>query len=199
MAKTEPFYAAHQVPTRPATFRHDPRLVEYQPLVRKYALRALPKCWGLVDLDDLVAMGTIALWSAIESYKPELGAFGPYVTRCVRHSMGACVTAARRRRRIPTWATNSLDDDNDPTAHLLADRAPLPEHVVSLAETVRPVLKRVETLSSRERAIIRLRYLKDDQTLRELGEGFGVSHERARQLETIALKKLRAVAARRVA
>ncbi|GAB6061421.1 RNA polymerase factor sigma-32 [Deferrisoma palaeochoriense] len=50
-----------------------------------------------------------------------------------------------------------------------------------------------ETLNERHRAILDRRLLADEPvTLRELGEEFGVSRERVRQLEADLLKKLRA-------
>jgi RNA polymerase sigma-32 factor len=48
-------------------------------------------------------------------------------------------------------------------------------------------------LDERERTIIRKRIeLDDDANLREIGEAIGVSGERARQLQTVALEKLKA-------
>ena len=52
----------------------------------------------------------------------------------------------------------------------------------------------VETLDAREKAILRQRFGLDGderKTLEEIGEQFGVTRERIRQIEEIALKKLR--------
>jgi RNA polymerase primary sigma factor len=62
---------------------------------------------------------------------------------------------------------------------------------VSLAQRVRDVLA---TLSPRERKVLRLRFGIDDDTERTLqvvGQDFGVSRERIRQIEAQALRKLR--------
>ena len=52
----------------------------------------------------------------------------------------------------------------------------------------------VAKLPKREAAILRFRYGLDDEperTLEEVGEQFGVTRERVRQLQNLALKKMR--------
>ena len=50
----------------------------------------------------------------------------------------------------------------------------------------------MEHLTAREREVITRRFLKDDKiTLAEIGETFGVTKERIRQIEGKALSKLR--------
>ena len=58
-----------------------------------------------------------------------------------------------------------------------------------------PVIEsRLKTLDAREAAILRARFALEggtEQTLEEVGEQFGVTRERVRQIQNIALKKLR--------
>ena len=52
--------------------------------------------------------------------------------------------------------------------------------------------KAVEKLNPREKYIVEKRILSDEpETLKELGKHFGVTRERARQIERAALQKLR--------
>lgn len=90
----------------------------------------------------------------------------------------------------------TLEDSGD-TSHLdlLTDDSADQEAMV-LASEVRTGLSEeiqaaLTTLNSREREVIERRYLADDKpTLREIGSDWGVSRERARQIEAVARKKL---------
>jgi RNA polymerase sigma-32 factor len=78
---------------------------------------------------------------------------------------------------------------------LLVDETPSPESVVANKEeaSVRHgmLVKALDELSERERHIFTERRLKDDPlTLEKLGEGYGISRERVRQLENRAFGKV---------
>lgn len=79
---------------------------------------------------------------------------------------------------------------------LVADVRPSPETVVSGRRDRKTHLawlsEAMETLSERERRVIESRFLGEDKTtLAEIGEAFGVTKERIRQIERQALVKLR--------
>jgi len=79
---------------------------------------------------------------------------------------------------------------------LIADVRPSPETVVTGRRDRKIHLawlnEAMETLSERERRVIESRFLGDDKTtLAEIGETFGVTKERIRQIERQALVKLR--------
>ena len=78
---------------------------------------------------------------------------------------------------------------------LLVDESPSPESIVANKEeaSVRHgmLVKALDKLSERERHIFTERRLKDDPlTLEKLGEGYGISRERVRQLENRAFGKV---------
>ena len=106
-----------------------------------------------------------------------------------------------RKYRQASLAPVSLDapigdDDSNPVAEVVADpNASLPfDRLVQETDTelVREVLT---TLSPREGAILSLRFGLEDGTqrsLEEVGEYFDLTRERIRQIQELALKKLRA-------
>ncbi|MDJ0948708.1 MAG: RNA polymerase factor sigma-32 [Alphaproteobacteria bacterium] len=100
----------------------------------------------------------------------------------------------------PDQSLNAVVGEDDSLEHmdLLADGGPGPEDlaVASNGDHTRRayVHQALGRLSPRERQIIVDRFLKDDRiTLAEIGEEFGVSKERVRQIEGRALTKMRAI------
>ena len=88
------------------------------------------------------------------------------------------------------------DDESDSTfGDFIEDEADGPESQVidsSLRDEVRSILS---VLSDKERAIITMRFGLDGskpKSLKEIGEGYGLTKERIRQIEKRALEKLRA-------
>ena len=83
--------------------------------------------------------------------------------------------------------------------HCLADvvrnyRSPDPEKTVNELNVQQETSKILTTLTPREEKIIRMRFgikEKSEYTLEETGEFFGITRERIRQVEAIALRKLR--------
>lgn len=77
---------------------------------------------------------------------------------------------------------------------LLTDRGNDPAEAVSAAELSHRLSSVLSNLSPREASVMRLRYGLGDidtHTLEEIGNSFGVSRERVRQIEAAALVKLR--------
>ena len=87
------------------------------------------------------------------------------------------------------------DDGENSLGDMVEDRTePTPEEAMNALVQQQEVKELLETLSDRERQVIRLRYGLDDEkphTLEEIGEILGVTRERVRQIEARALEKLR--------
>jgi RNA polymerase sigma-32 factor len=88
------------------------------------------------------------------------------------------------------------NDDSDEMIDFLLDPGPSPEEIVTdhHDEVVRAkwIEDAMESLSPRERQVIKRRFLEEDRTtLAEIGISFGVTKERVRQIEGKALSKLR--------
>lgn len=95
----------------------------------------------------------------------------------------------------------SLDDliadtSRESFADTLRDTAPDQEEVLSAQEELGELRdwahRAMDTLNAREKYIVEKRVLSDDPvTLKELGKHFGITRERARQIEKNALDKLK--------
>ena len=109
------------------------------------------------------------------------------------------VEQIRRSAQTPVSLEKPVgDEDESEFGHFLTDEnQELPDEAAEVAmrkETLRRILG---TLSSRERAVLELRYGLDGRhprTLDEVGRTFNVTRERIRQIENQSLKKLRALA-----
>nr|WP_233579106.1 RNA polymerase sigma factor RpoD/SigA [Tautonia sociabilis] len=76
---------------------------------------------------------------------------------------------------------------------LTDDRVRAPDDVLIEADDLERTLNGIEQLDDRERTVLRMRFGLDPylpMTLREVGEGLGLTRERVRQLECQALAKL---------
>jgi RNA polymerase sigma factor (sigma-70 family) len=89
------------------------------------------------------------------------------------------------------------NDGNSELRELIADdEAATPMDSVIDEDLSKSVMRALETLNPREQRIIRMRFgigEKESHTLAEIGREFGLSRERIRQLQALALRKLRSV------
>lgn len=93
-------------------------------------------------------------------------------------------------------AVRGRDDDAEtPLQDLLEDyETPQPGETAAAMMAQREVREAVATLPTREREIVELRFGLSGQppkTLEEIGETFAISRERVRQLQNVALQRLR--------
>jgi len=98
-------------------------------------------------------------------------------------------------RQVMVRLQEPLSEDGKRLEESMEDRqSPDPYVVVAQQELQQRMANCLSGLPEREAHILRLRFGLDTdrpQTLREIGDLYGLSRERIRQLETLALKKLR--------
>ena len=136
------------------------------------------------------------------------------MTRKLTGELGREPTPAEiaRRMRLPTDQIANLlmisrdtvslempvgNDGNSELRDLISDdEGETPMDSVIGEDLSMTVLRALETLNPREQRIIRMRFgigEKESHTLAEIGREFGLSRERIRQLQALALRKLRNV------
>ncbi|MGB8331869.1 MAG: sigma-70 family RNA polymerase sigma factor [Polyangiales bacterium] len=136
------------------------------------------------------------------------------MTRKLTGELGREPTPAEiaRRMKVPADQVASLlmiardtvslempvgNDGNSELRDLIADEeAGTPMDSVIGEDLSKSVLRALESLNPREQRIIRMRFgigEKEAHTLAEIGREFGLSRERIRQLQALALRKLRNV------
>lgn len=182
------------------------RLISYAVWwIRAYIQNHILRSWSLVKVGTTQAQRK--LFFSLARTKRELERLGgrleegqaPDATRIARklHVLPAEVEEMERRLEGRDLSLDAPVGDGAST-HLdfVAAGQPCPDEALSEAEERRLVAAAVEAalsqLDPRERLIIERRVMNDRPlTLKELGDHFGFSRERARQLEIRAREKLR--------
>jgi RNA polymerase sigma factor (sigma-70 family) len=149
-----------------------------------------------VPEDDLLQEGRIALWRAIEGYDPQRGAaFSTYASVAIARRVWRATRQERDQRRLVRADTEHPLAD-PPDAYLMLEAG-------IWLELVGEVLAEgLGHLSERQRRVLALVYgmgkeaqLREDGRdgwmLEEIGEQWGVSKERVRQVRNDALAVLR--------
>jgi len=86
------------------------------------------------------------------------------------------------------------EDEDEELGELISDEAPNPEEKVFQSLSAEEVRRKLENLPARERDLLEMRFGltgDDPMSLAEIGQRMGISRERARQLESQALARLR--------
>jgi RNA polymerase sigma factor (sigma-70 family) len=137
--------------------------------------------------------GNMALIRAVEKFDCSRGfKFSTYASWAIIRSFTHTIPDEKHRRE--RFVTG-----HDEVFELAPDTRSDEHQAVATHERVRHSVNRLlEYLEPREREIIRMRAGLDDHvkcpTFKEIGQQFGISKERARQLNTRAMEKLRTIA-----
>lgn len=153
-----------------------------------------------VEFEDLVQSGYFALVAALETYKPECGAFSSWLMYYLQTAFADTAGYRTKQGRMENRA-DSLDrpltneENSRPMGDFIPDHATVAtmesieerEYREQLREALDAALEAIPEKYSR---VIQLRYLQN-QSLSETGAVIGVSSERVRQMENKGLKILR--------
>ena len=161
-----------------------------------------------VGFDDLVQVGSIGLWRAIDSYELSSGVkFLTYAAPAIRRSMSDLI---RQYSRDTVWQLRhdkanawkiiyldeDLDDTEDDTVETLISSpcAKLPEQIYIEQETAAELHEAMDALPDRENVYVQYRFgFADgkDHPLTETAQYFHLTESRAKSVERSALKLLR--------
>lgn len=151
---------------------------------------------GHLEFDDLVQAGWRGVSRASKDFDPERGIrFSTYSIYWIRHYMGRVASAARNNA-VMTTSIEFPVSGAERESLTLGDVLPTDGRELVKSECGLIVHSYLKTwlrfLNDRERHIIKSRYLgKTQPTLRILGKELGLSRERIRQIEELALAKIR--------
>ena len=161
-----------------------------------------------VGFDDLVQVGSIGLWRAIDSYELSSGVkFLTYAAPAIRRSMSDLI---RQYSRDTVWQLRhdkanawkiiyldeDLDDTEDDTVETLISSpcAKLPEQIYIEQETAAELHEAMDALPDRENVYVQYRFgFADgkDHPLTETARYFHLTESRTKSVEHSALKLLR--------
>ena len=172
-----------------------------------------------LEYDDIVNEGRLGALHAVRRFDPARGVkFFTYAVLWIKQYVRRCIENHSRTIRVPVHSnrTRNSDDfkgvnceqrlraldvrldasllDGDATAlDNIASEAPTPEDALEereASEERSQLYAAIVGLQLRERVIVEQR--AEGRTLSEIGAGLGLSRERVRQIEAIAMGKLRA-------
>ena len=146
-----------------------------------------------VDFTDLVSEGSVALLRSVEKFDVSRGyKFSTYACRAILKGFSRLATkVGRYRQRFPTEFDPATErSDYDVNKHEIQRR--------NSVDAVREILASNRAhLTDVERTIVMERFAIGSagkgRTLTEVGKMVGLTNERVRQIQKVALEKIRAV------
>jgi RNA polymerase sigma factor (sigma-70 family) len=135
-------------------------------------------------------VATVAVWQAVEHYREDRGAkFGTYVIHVVNNALMREQAHWSKKKRKALLVSTSPGSDEE-LAVILVDSGPGPAARADGTQMRHVVREAVDALEPKLKEIVERRYWRDE-TLQEIGDSWGLSRERIRQLEAKALQQLK--------
>lgn len=160
--------------------------------------------------DDLISECMLAFGQAIDKIDPERGRLTTYAPWWIRQRVSRFIMRDNivtypaylyERRAVPEYNLDYLDEPDFLTGKPVEMEGcePEPDSLVYNEQMKKAVCKYLQNLTPREREVISRRFgLEgyDEHTLGEVGELFGLTRERIRQIQLKAIMKIRNYIAR---
>ncbi len=151
-----------------------------------------------IGIEDLISIGTIGLIQAVNSFDPEKNIkLATYASRCIENEI-LMVLRRTSRLKLEVSFDEPLNTDWDGNELLLSDILGTEPDLVSReldsAVEKQMLCEAVETLSKRERDIVRMRYGLGgggEHTQKEVADMLGISQSYISRLEKRIIGKLR--------
>lgn len=159
------------------------------------------------DYEDMEQIAKIALFRAIKKFNPDRGVkFITYATTIIKRDVINANERVKRRGfgrgKLDNGLVYSLDADKEDDSdyshyanfrYLAEDKtAKTGDDLLLIMGNQQIVSILLEQLTEKEASILRMRYLEDPpNTLDRIGEVFGISKERVRQIQNEAIRKLK--------
>lgn len=168
--------------------------------IRAYILRYIMNDWRMVKIGTTQAQRKLFFNLQKEKERLEAEGFTPgpkLLAQRLNVKEGEVVEMEQRLSNRDLSTDVPIGDDEDLTLlHFLADNQETPEEQFADAEYRHVLGEKMEefarTLKDKELVIFRERLLNEEPlTLREIGEKYGISRERVRQIEERVKKKLK--------
>ncbi|MCI8506550.1 MAG: RNA polymerase sporulation sigma factor SigK [Lachnospiraceae bacterium] len=151
------------------------------------------------EMEDLISIGTIGLIKAVDTFNPDRASrLGTYAAKCIDNEILMFLRAERKRgREVSLYEPIGVDKEGNAISLvdvIEAESKDMTEKV-SIDQDIRRMYSAYrETLSSREKQVIAMRYGlfgRKEHTQREVAAVLGISRSYVSRIEKGALLKLR--------
>lgn len=171
--------------------RDDPRMTEFAALVKSMAFRFKHRVNGRYTFDELVQIGYIALWKAIERHDASKGMkFGVWAHRLVGQAFRQVAKRMHVTSRFPWQMMMPIDSEDGRGEEVIEGENADPGDAIDHYRECEELREAILALNDRQRLVLDRRYSLE-QTNAEIAADLGISRQRVHEIEKNALRLLR--------